>query len=70
MHEVTLTKAVRYQDKRYEAGEKLKVDEETLEQLQRHEACTDVKEVQEKVESKAQRKPRKTAADADKESGE
>lgn len=69
MHEVTLTKAVRYQDTRYEAGDKLTVDEETLEQLQRQDACTDVKEVQKKAEAKTQRKTRKNAAD-DAESGE
>lgn len=66
MYEVTLAKAVRYNAKRYKADEKITVNEETLEELQRHEACGDVKEIQEK----AQRKPRKTADDADAENGE
>lgn len=69
MHEVTLTKAVRYQGNRYEAGDKLKVDKETFEQLQRQDACAEVAEVQKKAETKPQRKTRKNAAD-DAESGE
>ena len=69
MHEVTLTKAIRYQGNRYEATEKLKVDKETFEQLQRQDACVEVAEAPKKAEAKPQRKTRKNAAD-DAESGE
>lgn len=66
MYEVTLTKAVRYNNQRYEANDKITVDEETLEQLQQQDACVNVTEVQ----TKSPRKSRKAAADPETESGE